>query len=92
MEITFNKYETNTHILINCEDSTAVSKVYIVVDDEAEAFVGVTFKSGAHWGYSVPANVILANLGEKSVGRFVASVIKPNATYAYNFKRTLATA
>lgn len=92
MEITFNRYETNTHILVNCKGSTAVSDVHMIVDDGADVYVSVVFKSGDEWGYFVPANVILANLSEESVGRFVASVVKPNATYATNFKRALATA
>jgi hypothetical protein len=92
MEITFEKYNSNTYIDINCKHSTAVSDVTVIVDDSDNVHVLVDFKSGDSWGYIVPAHVILANLGEESVGRFVASVIKPNATYAMNFKRALATA
>ena len=87
MEITFEKYNNNTHININCKYSTAVSDVTMIVDDSDSVHVSVGFKSGDRWGYSVPANVILANLSEESVGRFVASVVKPNATYSCNFKR-----
>ena len=75
-------------LVVNCEDSTAVSKVVVTVRTEfGEAFVHVAYRSGAEWGYFVPNSVVLVGLGERSVGRFVASVIKPNATYAVHLNK-----
>jgi predicted cupin superfamily sugar epimerase len=83
MEITFNKYTDNTHINTECSESTAVKELFIIVKgDDDEVFVGVTYRSGDKWRYFVPASIILANLGMESVGRFVATVVKPNATFA----------
>lgn len=77
-------------LVVDCENSTAVSKVVVSpftgVRGE-EAFVHVIFRSGAEWAYFVPNMVVLVGLGEHSVGRFVASVVKPNATYATEINR-----
>lgn len=77
-------------LVVDCEDSTAVSKVVVspfATSAGDETFVHVVYRSGAEWGYFVPNIVALVGLGERSVGRFVASVVKPNATYAYQFDK-----
>lgn len=89
MNITTIPHTDQTAMLVvNCEDSTAVSKVVVTVRTGfGEAFVRVVYRSGADWGYFVPNIAVLVGLGEKSVGRFVASVIKPNATYAVHLNK-----
>lgn len=77
--------------MLDCENSTAVSCVAImpVFDEGDNAFVSVKFRSGDEWGYFVPTSIILIGLGEQSVGRFVATVVKPNATFATLIKKSL---
>lgn len=76
-------------LVVDCEDSTAVSKVIVspFATSRDETFVHVVYRSGAEWGYFVPNIVALIGLGERSVGRFVASVVKPNATYALHLNK-----
>jgi hypothetical protein len=69
---------------VDCEGSTAVSSVWVTPNhDKDTAIVLVTYRSGDSWGYIMPLAVALVGLGEKSVGRFVASFVKPNATFAH---------
>lgn len=68
---------------IDCSDSSAVKDAWFTVDGEV-AWFQVTYTSGAHWAYKVPVGVdLLAGLGMESVGRFVNSVLKPNAIDSY---------
>lgn len=73
----------NIFLMVDCDDSTAVSRLTLSIDIRSlESYACVTYRSGDEWGYFVPTRALLAGLGESSVGRFVATVVKPNATHA----------
>jgi len=83
MNITTRNDKFSTLIVkVDCSNSTAVSEVYIRLHLDKTSFVTVKYRSGDEWDYFVPTPALVAGLGEKSVGRFVATVIKPNATYS----------
>jgi hypothetical protein len=83
MNIRTSQDSTDTFFYIDCENSTAVNKVAIVVNsDDCRPFVQVTWANGERWGYRLPSPIsLVAMLGEKSVGRF-ANAVKREATFA----------
>lgn len=70
-----------TWFVVDCDSSTAVSDVTIHPNLDDNSFVRVTYKSGDKWGYMIPTSVLLLGLSEQSVGRFVATFVKPNAEF-----------
>lgn len=74
------KSTEHAYFYLDCSNSTAVSEATIMFSLNGESFVSVTYRSGDWWGYYVPNPALLAGFDERSVGRFVALFVKPNAT------------
>lgn len=86
MKITTSESTHTTFLRIDCEDSTAVKRVSVVVSKSEPAHLGhfviITWANGENWGYQLPTTFpMLSLLGEKSVGRF-ANAVKREAEYA----------
>ena len=84
MKITTRKYSVpanKTVLDVDCEHSSAVQRVVLyITPDEDDMTALVTYRSGSSWFYHLPLTVGLLGLSEASVGRFVATVLKTNAT------------
>ena len=87
MKITTTQDHNTTILTIDCKGSTAVKAVGVgVINCEdpilSRPFVAITWASGDTWGYRLPSTpLLLALLGEKSVGQF-ANAVKREATFA----------
>lgn len=87
MNITTTTHSSTTLLRPDCSDSQAVRYVSVVLRHNADSIaVIVVWANGDEWTYLVPLNVVLANLGENSVGRF-ANAMKREAEYAKGVTR-----